>query len=395
MEEKTKENEKPKISYETLWKSVIRPNRDTYKIKDLGNPKFNFINRTYTRKDYDLISSEGYIMKCSFYEPDPQFRPKTIMPVIVYLHGNSSSRLEGIGLLREVLKRDINYFVFDFPGCGLSEGDFISLGFHESRDLKTIIDFIEKIPGVGAIGLWGRSMGAATTMIYSHRDERIKAIVMDSPFADFNILAKELVLKQIKLPNFLIDGALKIVRSTIKKKNGLDIEKLKPIDSAPKTKQPAIFIHAKNDELINNNHSDMLFATYGGKIKKIIKCEGHHNTRRHYKIIREIGEFFYDHLVNQNQNNKNNNSNKEETDNIFKLDLNSIENEENTNSQENKKSELNSNISTDNSSNEKEIKQEKNEINLINNNNIKENKEELNKIIHNNQDKKDKKENIK
>jgi dipeptidyl aminopeptidase/acylaminoacyl peptidase len=334
-------------------------------------------------------------MKCSFYEPDPQFRPKKIMPVIVYLHGNSSSRLEGIGLLREVLKRDINYFVFDFPGCGLSEGDFISLGFHESRDLKTIIDFIEKIPGVGAIGLWGRSMGAATTMIYSHRDERIKAIVMDSPFADFNILAKELVLKQIKLPNFLIDGALKIVRSTIKKKNGLDIEKLKPIDSAPKTKQPAIFIHAKNDELINNNHSDMLFATYGGKIKKIIKCEGHHNTRRHYKIIREIGEFFYDHLVHQSQNNKNNNSIKEETDNIFKLDLNSIENEENTNSQENEKSELNSNISTDNSSNEKEIKQEKNEINLINNNNIKENKEELNKIIHNNQDKKDKKENIK
>ena len=261
--------------------------------------------------------------------------------------------------------------------------------------MKTIIDFIEKIPGVGQIGLWGRSMGAATTMIYSHRDERIKAIVMDSPFADFNILAKELVLKQIKLPNFLIDGALKIVRSTIKKKNGLDIEKLKPIDSAPKTKQPAIFIHAKNDELINNNHSDMLFATYGGKIKKIIKCEGHHNTRRHYKIIREIGEFFYDHLVNQSQNNKNNNSNKEETDNIFKLDLKSIENEENTNSQENEKSELSSNISTDNSLNEKEIKQEKNEINLINNNEIKENKEELNKIIQNNQDKRDTKENIK
>ena len=108
MEDKTKENEKPKISYETLWKSVIRPTRDIYKIKDLGNPKFNFLNRTYTRKDYDLISSEGYLMKCSFYEPDPQFRPKKIMPVIIYLHGNSSSRLEGIGLLREVLKRDIN-----------------------------------------------------------------------------------------------------------------------------------------------------------------------------------------------------------------------------------------------------------------------------------------------
>ena len=134
MEDKTKENEKPKISYETLWKLIIRPERDKYELKDLGPSEFSFIGRKYLRKDYDLISSEGYLMKCSFYEPEFQFRPKKIMPVIIYLHGNSSSRLEGIGLLREVLKRDINYFVFDFPGCGLSEGDFISLGFHESRD---------------------------------------------------------------------------------------------------------------------------------------------------------------------------------------------------------------------------------------------------------------------
>ena len=377
MEDKTKENEKPKISYETLWKSVIRPSRDIYDIKNLGVFQFYFINRTYTRKDYDLISSQGYTMKCSYYEPDPEFRPKKIMPVIIYLHGNSSSRLEGIALLREVLKRDINYFVFDFPGCGLSEGEYISLGFHESRDLKTIIDFIEKIPGVGAIGLWGRSMGAATTMIYSHKDERIKAIVMDSPFADFSILAKELVLKQIKLPNFLIEGALKILSSTIRRKNGLDIEKLKPIDSAPKTKQPAIFIHAKSDELINKNHSEMLFAVYGGKKKKLIKCEGNHNTRRNYKIIREIGEFFYDYLVNQGQSN---NKDEEEKDNIFKLDLNSIENEEN------EKVEINSNQSTEKSLNDKE--KNKNEINLINNNGIKECKEEL-KINNKNEDKKD------
>ena len=387
MAENQKEEEKIKLSYETLWKSVIRPNRDIYDLKSLGNPKFSFISRIYTRKDYDLISSEGYIMKCSFYEPDPEFRPKKIMPVIIYLHGNSSSRLEGIGLLREILKRDINYFVFDFPGCGLSEGDYISLGFHESRDLKTVIDFVEKIPGVGAIGLWGRSMGAATTMIYSHRDERIKAIVMDSPFADFSILAKELVLKQIKLPNLLIAGALKIVGSTIRKKNGLDIEKLKPIDSAPKTKQPAIFIHAKTDELINNNHSDKLYTVYGGKNKKLIKCEGYHNSRRNYKIIKEIGEFFYDFLVNQTQNIKNNNKIEEEMDNIFNLDLNSEKNEENKNNKENKKEEIHPNTSNENSLNSKE--KITNEINLINNNEIKEKKEMLKDTVQNNEDKKD------
>ena len=370
------EQEKPKISYETLWKAIIRPYRDIYKIKDLGNPKFSFFARTYIRKDYDLISSEGYIMKCSFYEPEISFRPKKIMPVVLYLHGNSSSRLEGMGVLREVLKRDMNLFTIDFPGCGLSEGDYISLGYHESRDVKVVVDFIEKLPGVGNIGLWGRSMGAATTMIYAHKDDRIKAIVMDSPFADFSILAKELVLKQIKLPNFLIDGALKIVNMTVRKKNGLDIEKLKPIDSAPKTKQPAIFVHANNDELINNRHSEMLLNAYGGKNKKLKRCEGNHNSRRPFKIMKEIGEFLYNNLVNNNPN-VNDNKKVDDFNNIFNLDLYSEE-DQNKIEDENQKNEINTNKIETNPSNNEEI--DKNEINL-NNNEIKEKKEEEQKNV--------------
>ena len=335
-------NQKTKISYETLWKLIIRPDKDNYKQSDLGNRIFSFKGKTYTRKDYNLISSEGYTMKCSFIELDYSERQKKIMPVILYLHGNSSSRL----------------FVIDFPGCGLSDGEFISLGYHESHDVKVIVDFIEKLPGVGKIGLWGRSMGAATTMIYTHTDDRIKAIVMDSPFADFNILAKELVLKQVKLPNFLIEGALKIVRMTIRKKNGLDIERLKPIDSAPKTMQPAIFVHANSDELINNKHSDMLYNAYGGKDKKLLKCVGNHNTKRSNKIIREIGEFFYKHLVLDD----NVKDNEDDKNNIFYLDLNS---DENKNNKQDDKNNINQNNNTDNSQKEKE--KDKNETNLINN----------------------------
>ena len=375
------DDQKTKMSYEKLWKLIIRPDKDPYKLKDLGKKVFTFKGKTYTRKDYDLISSEGYLMKCSFIELDYTDRPKKIMPVILYLHGNSSSRLEGMGMLPEILKRDINLFVIDFPGCGQSEGEYISLGYHESHDVKIIVDFINKLPGVGNIGLWGRSMGAATTMIYAHKDNRIKAIVMDSPFADFNILAKDLVLQQIKLPGFLIEGAIKIVKMTIRKKNGLDIEKLKPIDSAPKTKQPAIFIHANGDELINNKHSDMLFKVYGGKEKKLLKCVGSHNTRRSNKIIREIGEFFYKHLVNEGNSNNNN----DDKNNIFNLDNfdNSEKSEEKKNDNikdENNNININNNI--DNSQKDKENKEDtdKNEI-ILNNEKKQENKDEYDNKI--------------
>lgn len=286
-----------KISYETLWKFIIRPPRDEYKESMLGSPKFKFNKKKYQRKDYDIMSTEGYIMKGSLIEPFKEDRPSIEMPLVLYLHGNSSSRIEGLNIAAELLKRDINLFVIDFAGCGLSEGEYISLGYHESDDVGNIIDFIEKIPGVGRIGLWGRSMGAATTMIYAHRDERIKAICLDSPFADFNRLAKELTLKQINIPGFLINTVLNIIRKTILGKNGLDIDKLKPIDSASKTFQPAIFIHAIYDELINVNHTLDLFNKYGGQIKSLKCCDkGGHNSKRNSMIINAIGDFFEEYL---------------------------------------------------------------------------------------------------
>ena len=260
---------------------------------------FKYKGKKYERKDYDIMSTQGYMLKCSFIEPFKEYRVSKEMPVVLYLHGNSSSRMEGLNMAGELLKRDINLFVMDFAGCGQSEGDYISLGYHESDDVGNVIDFIEKLPGVGNIGLWGRSMGAATTMIYAHRDSRVKAICLDSPFSDFNRLARELTVKQINLPNFLINGILSIVRGTILKKNGLDIDKLKPIDFAAETFQPALFIHAIYDELINVQHSMDLFNKYGGQQKSLKCCDkGGHNSKRNTIIINEIGEFFRKYLSN-------------------------------------------------------------------------------------------------
>ena len=96
-----------------------------------------------------------------------------------------------------------------------------------------------------------------------------EAVSVNVEFADFMELAKEIVLQQISLPSFLIVGMLKIIGSTIYDKNGLDIEKLKPVDSASKTFQPALLIHAINDELINVEHSKDLFKAYAGKDKNL------------------------------------------------------------------------------------------------------------------------------
>ena len=289
-------DENVKISYETLWKAIIRPPRDDYTEDYLDDKIFTYNNRTYVRKDYEIISSRGFLMKCSFLEPSDECRPSEEMPVVIYLHGNSSSRLEGWRMRYNLMRLNINLFVFDFPGSGLSEGEYISLGYHEKNDVRIVVDFVEKLPGVGKIGLWGRSMGAATTMMYAHTDDRICAICMDSPFAEFKRLAKEMCMNVIKIPGFLVDAALGILNGTVKKKNNMDVNKIRPIDCADITTTPALFIHAKNDELIPFKHSMDLFEKYAGP-KSIKPCEeGGHNSQRSRAIIDSIGKFFCKYL---------------------------------------------------------------------------------------------------
>ena len=289
---------KVKLGYEILWKFIIRPPRDKYPLNYLGPQQFKYNSKIYIRRDFELISHQGFKMKSSLIEPLPTYRPSKKMPVVIYLHGNASSRLEGLNTLNILLPHNINLFIVDLPGCGYSEGEYISLGYYESYDVGIIVDFLENLPSVSNIGIWGRSMGASTGLIYAHRDKRIKALCLDSPFANFCRLARELTKQYISLPDFLINGVLKIIRNTIEDKIGIDIFKLNPIEEAENTFQPALFIHAINDKLINVQHAMDIFNIYGGE--KSLKCSevGGHNSKRPKRLTQEIGNFFEKYLNN-------------------------------------------------------------------------------------------------
>lgn len=39
-------------------------------------------------------------------------------PCVIYLHGNASSRMEGLSLIELLIPYDISVVVLDFAGCG-------------------------------------------------------------------------------------------------------------------------------------------------------------------------------------------------------------------------------------------------------------------------------------
>ena len=83
-----------------------------------------------------------------------------------------------------ILPRGVNLLVFDYIGCGLSEGEYISLGWNEKDDLKILVDYAKEMFNVSAVGLWGRSMGVSTSLRYlKDNQEHVKAAVLDSGFS--------------------------------------------------------------------------------------------------------------------------------------------------------------------------------------------------------------------
>ena len=284
------------FSYDSLWKAIIRPSRDVYSQKDLGPPKFICKKNNYSRKDYDIVGKKGNILKCTFFEKENNDHPESL-PVIIFLHGNSGSRRDVLKYLRIILENEMNIFCFDFSGCGLSEGDYISLGYYEKEDLKIIVNFVSKLPYVSSIGLWGHSMGAATAVLYGAIDDnKISCICADSSFSDFLILTKEIVNRKVKLPKLIFSASISFIRKTIIKKNNFDIYELKPVDEVKKIKAPIMFVHGIKDELIDMKHSVSLFEKCGASTKIINFFDGGHNTKRDRQLIKKIIEFFKEHL---------------------------------------------------------------------------------------------------
>ena len=268
-------------NYDDLWKAVIRPGRDEYKQEELGPFKFEISGKCYKRTDFELINNRGLKLMCSFWEPFDEEREKINLPCVIYLHGNSSSRCEAFAEVKYLLPKNICLFSFDFSGCGKSEGDYISLGYYEKDDVQCIIDYLLKSKKVSKIGLWGRSMGAVTAIMYAcQHPANISALILDSGFYSLNTLIHELVNSRINLPNFVVERVLKTVKETIKEKAGFNLNEIEPYLYARKCCTPAFFCHGKEDNFVFPHHCTDLYNDYKGIDKSLNIVEGNHNSAR-------------------------------------------------------------------------------------------------------------------
>ena len=189
-----------------------------------------------------------------------------------------------------LLKRGITCFCFDFGGSGLSDGDIVTLGARESGDLDTVVSFLRIQGRTSHIAVWGRSMGAVTAALYARTNLSIAGVVLDSPFAKLPELIRDIVARDlaadVAVPGLIVSAAILALRTSIRRRTGVDINSIDVLAAAPDCYQPALLIHAVDDELIYPCHSEALARAWAGDCRLLLVEEDQgHNTMRPRHII--------------------------------------------------------------------------------------------------------------
>ncbi|OHT05459.1 Clan SC, family S33, methylesterase-like serine peptidase [Tritrichomonas foetus] len=258
--------------------AVIRPPRRQYDLNSLPTTLYDNVNgKKYSRNPINFINQRNEKIVGSLYTEST----RNVMeggPCVIYLHGNISSQQEGIFLVPNFCPYGVTVYLFDFSGCGESEGDHITLGFNESQDLELLINNLIKNFNLGPFILWGRSMGASTALMTN--SEKVVGCIIDSSFCKLNDVCLN-IAKNFGIPKGIDNLVVWWLDLTIYDFVDLDFDNVKPIKAAKSDgKPPAIFGHAENDEIIPFSDAEKIFKVYSNKEKTLIKLPDGHNSER-------------------------------------------------------------------------------------------------------------------
>jgi len=225
---------------------------------------------------------------------------------IVYCHTMNGSHHEGNFLLPYVLEHGVGLCVFDFRAHGVSAGKYSSMGYWETLDLESVLDFLLAETTFKNFILWGRSMGSVACLLYNSKYHhkvlckkfkinlkhlnRIKFVVLDSPyFSLVNGVSNVVQTISPNCPEILVKTVLMMIDDNIKSSIGISLEHLNMAFHAFYL-QNNIYnvIFSQCDELIAQSERQVIFDRIKSWDKKIFIVEGKHNSVRGSELIGEI-----------------------------------------------------------------------------------------------------------
>ncbi|MBQ6224614.1 MAG: alpha/beta hydrolase [Campylobacter sp.] len=235
------------ISYKQSDKILIRKSK--YTPLAIFPSQFNLPFEEVIFKNKEDISLKGwFIPACSKSD-------KTIM----FLHGwglNKGDILANTFFLRE---KGFNLFYFDFRGSGESGQGPSSIGYFETQDAQSALDYIcsSHPEETKHLGIYGLSMGAAIAVYTTAHNKQIECIVAEACYYSYKKVVARWARKHKHVPYFPF---VALTLFFVRKRLGIDPEDYCPKNNIKKiSPRPILIITGKADTLTPRHDARALF----------------------------------------------------------------------------------------------------------------------------------------
>lgn len=187
---------------------------------------------------------------------------------ILYLHGNAENISTHVNNVLWLSLEGYDVFAFDYRGYGLSEGSPTLEGVH--LDAQAALETVLSLPKMNMerIFVFGQSLGGAIavyTVATSPHKSRIKALIIDSAFSGYRLIARE------KFAQFIITWLFQYPLSFLFEDHYSPIQWIKEI--AP---VPVLIMHGDKDKIVPVHHGFILYEkALNPKEFWVVKDAGH------------------------------------------------------------------------------------------------------------------------
>jgi dipeptidyl aminopeptidase/acylaminoacyl peptidase len=227
-------------------------------------------------EDVSFLTAEGLTLRGWYLPPPPTGAGRA--PAIAYGHGNATDRRQWLPVALAVHEAGFAQLLFDFTGRGESDGEVITLGAHEHADLRSALDALAARPEVDPLrlALAGRSMGAVAALYLAADDARVKALVLDSPYAHLETLVDG-IIAGYHLPAFVVRPILFEVAGW---RAHYTPGTVRPLEAIRKIKSPILLFHGDKDTLVPFDDALAFKAAAIGPLTLVPLPGLDHNTPR-------------------------------------------------------------------------------------------------------------------
>jgi pimeloyl-ACP methyl ester carboxylesterase len=204
---------------------------------------------------------------------------------IVYLHGIADNRGSALSTIQRMLPKGFDVIAYDGRGHGASEGDRCTYGYFEKRDLQRVLDQL----GVDNVILIGHSLGGAIALQAAAVDDRVRAVVAASTFADLRSIANE------RAPSVFTPSLIDAAFERAERDGKFVVDDVSPLRAAGAIDVPALIIHGALDTETGPAHSERVFAALRGPKQILLVRDAGHNDAMNSAVWTTI-ELWIDRL---------------------------------------------------------------------------------------------------